>query len=425
MVQIYPFNGLRYNPQKVPAYGAVTAPPYDVISPSEQRQLHELNPYNIVRLILGIKDDQDNELQNVYSRAHQVLESWRTDGVMQTEESPAIYAYTQQWDNLERRGFIARLGLEPFETGKVLPHEYTLGGPKADRLALTKATGSILSPIFCLYNDPKKTIESILFESPSVQPIEVLDKDNVRHRFWPVTETEAILAIQMVLEDKAALIADGHHRYETALAYQAWRREQERLEDTPVGTLPCDFTMAFFTNMADPGLKVYPTHRVFTSFPTGWTWTKLVEAIAENFEPTTNQDALFWVQVSGQEKQPYRLKTGVNLTDIPVPLQSLDVALLDYFIFQGILKESASNLKQQGHLQFIRDEAEIDTLLNTEEVLVFWVHAPSVMHVQKICESGYRMPQKSTYFYPKLLSGLVLYYYGIEPMTSRIPEHIQ
>ena len=225
MVRVQPFQGLRYNPANIKTIETVVAPPYDVISPTEQTQLHDKHPFNIVRLILGHKKDQDTEHDTVYTRAHETLEAWRETGILQADELPAFYAYSQSWEGLERRGFIGRLQLEDYDSEQVLPHEYTLGGPKADRLALMKATGSILSPIFCLYHDPEKQMEVLLFKHPArVPPIEITDKDGVLHRFWPVTDPASIQQLQHLLQDKAVLIADGHHRYETAVAYRDWRR---------------------------------------------------------------------------------------------------------------------------------------------------------------------------------------------------------
>lgn len=414
MVQVRPFRGLRFDPKVVGNPNLVVAPPYDVISPEEQQQLHEKNPYNIVRLILGLKHADDTETSNVYTRSHETLEAWRREGALKPDETPAVYAYSQSWANLERRGFIAALGLADYKSGQILPHEYTLGGPKADRLSLMKATGSVLSPIFCLYDDPAKRIEDLLFGSWPDSPLELRDKDAVLHRFWPVSNPAVISEIQILLKDKAVLIADGHHRYETAVAYRDWRRSTEGQESVTMGQLPWDYTMAFFTNMADEGLKVYPTHRIFTGFPQGFTAEKLLQEIARYFEPVDSDEAaLFWIEQHGSTPQGYRVKADADISGIPQPLRKLDVSYIDHLIFQGILNQPASQLKQDGLLHFERDEDAIQNLLK-QGALVFRMHAPSVQDVRDICQSGYRMPQKSTYFYPKLLSGLALYYYGPE-----------
>ncbi len=422
MVQIRPFVGLRYDSTKIPDTTEVVAPPYDVIAPQYQSELYEKSLYNVVRLILGKKLPTEDAGQ-VYQRAKETLEQWMQEGVLKPESQPVMYAYTQTWESVERRGFIALLQLADYDSGQVLPHEYTLGGPKADRLALMKATGTVLSPIFGLYHDSSKTVERFLFQDePSVPVVDIVDQDGVRHQFWPVSDPAIIQSISEVLAKQSVLIADGHHRYETALAYQDWRRNQEHQESAEHGSLPWDYTMMFLTNMADSGLRIYPTHRVFNRFPAGWDAEKLLNALEASFEPAADDSqALFWVQTGKSSKTGYQLKVGVDLTQIPEPLRHLDVAILDQLVFQAILKQSANDLKQEGFLQFIRDEAEIHEVLQHAETLVFWVHAPSVNEVQTICESGYRMPQKSTYFYPKLLSGLVMYHYACQLPFSKDP----
>jgi uncharacterized protein (DUF1015 family) len=413
MVQVFPFTGLRYTLETVGSYQHVTAPPYDVISPEAQATLLGQSPHNVVNLILGQKHDSDTVEDSVYTRAANTLKLWMSEHVLEVEDEPAYYAYTQSWQGITRKGFIGRLYLEPYETQQVLPHEFTLGGPKADRLALTTATETNLSPIFCLYHDPEKQIEAMLENAPP-EAITVVDADAVTHVFWPIRDPQGLKTIQTLLATKTALIADGHHRYETALAYQQQQYEKKSLVQHAAVKEPWDFTMAFFTNMADEGLRIYPTHRILESYPEGWTAERLLSEMAIQFEPV-ERDPLFWVQHGSQNsKQGYQLKSSVSNTDIPEVLRSLDVANLDHFIFEGLLQQTANALKQAGHLHFVRDEDEVKTALE-KGALVFWVHAPSVETTQHVCESGYRMPQKSTYFYPKLLSGLVFYHHPAHP----------
>lgn len=413
MVQIKPFQGLRYNPKTVDNIQQVVAPPYDVISPAQQEAFYAQHPENVIRLILGKKSDADTDENNVYTRAHQSLEDWRQQGKLMQEDKPAFYAYSQTWGGITRTGFIALVKVEPFETGQVLPHEYTLGGPKKDRLALMQATGSILSPIFCLYDDPERQITLTPPEAQGTDLFEVTDQDGVIHRFWPITDTEIVSSLENLLKDKAILIADGHHRYETALNHRDWWRKTHHQEDAPDGSLPCDYTLAFLTNMAEPGLKVYPTHRVFHHLPEGWSSDKLQSAISQYFEPCDETECLFWFERPGQKKQGYRLRESVDLSPVPGPLQGLDAALIDHFVFNGLLGLPANELKAQGYLSFVRDDQEVhESLKASSEAAVFWLNAPSVQDVRDICATGLRMPQKSTYFYPKLLSGLVMYYFG-------------
>ncbi|MCA9799808.1 MAG: DUF1015 domain-containing protein [Cyanobacteria bacterium HKST-UBA04] len=425
MVHVQPFQGLRYNPAQLSSLADVVAPPYDVISPEQQQALYDKSPYNVVRLILGQTTDEDSDTNSVYTRARDFLEAWRSSGVLAQDETPAFYGYNQSWPDggktVTRTGFIGRLQVEPFETGQVLPHEWTLGGPKADRLALMKTTGAILSPIFCLYDDPAKQIDY----TPGPNAVNLTDAEGTKHTFWPITDPGQVALIQQVLESQSVLIADGHHRYETALAHSQWRREQDGTTETAAGSNPYDYTLSFFTNMADEGLRVYPTHRVFKSHPDGWHAGKLVNAFHKHFEPEDDPDqVLLWLQTPRQPKQGFRLKDHAAIDGVHEVLRQLDVAYLDQLLFVEELGQSANDLKAAGHLAFIRDEAEVHRLLiSNPDTVVFWVHAPDVQAVKDICskskDTGIRMPQKSTYFYPKLLSGLVFSYFG-PPKTGLV-----
>lgn len=421
MVQVKPFKGVRYATNDAASLATKVAPPYDVISPEQQTQLYNLDPANVVRLILGQTTPNDSETSNVYTRAHDTLEAWLREGVLTTEAAPAFYGYSQTWQGVQRNGFIGLLGCEPFENGTILPHEWTLGGPKADRLALMQATGTVLSPIFCLYDDRQATMDW----SPPANALTFTDGEGVTHQFWPVTDPAICRQVETMMAQQTVLIADGHHRYETALTYRDWRRTKDGLTTSQFayGQLPCDYTMAFFTNMADPGLRVYPTHRVFHQLPAPHTAASFIQQIETLFSPCADTQALFWVQTPSSAKQGYRLSDSTNISHLPGPFQTLDVALIDALLFEGVLKASANDLKQQGHLSFIRNEEDVATVLATEpESLILWVHAPSMKAIRDVCQSGLRMPQKSTYFYPKLLSGLVMHYYGVNPLSPLFPQ---
>lgn len=415
MVQIKPFTGLRYADA---ALEAVTAPPYDVISPSQQDELYAKHPQNIVRLILGKQLENDTDTNNVYSRAAETLASWRTENALLKEDQPAIYAYAQSWTDsagkkTTRYGFLSLVRIAPYEKNIVLPHEFTLSGPKTDRLNLTRATQTTLSPIFLLYNDPETWVEKNVFNQTFWdKALNVTDPDGVLHTFLPVTDAEIIGSITQLMTPQQVIIADGHHRYETSLTYQKEKREQAT--DAPEGSLPCDYTLAFFTNTSSPGLKVYPTHRIIKHLPEGVSSSDFLAQLEEIFIPSTHPEmTLFWLQAGNNaSKQALQLKPGVDISMLPQPLQELDVAIIDKLVFENILKTDANTLKQNGDLAFVRDEAEVEALLKSGEgdlPIVFYVHAPDTHQIEAICKSGFRMPQKSTYFYPKLLSGLVLY----------------
>lgn len=406
MVTIKPFTGLRYNLQHVSSLDDVTAPPYDVISPAEQDALYEKSPHNIVRLILGKLFDSDSEADSVYTRAKATLDEWVKNQVLQPEPHPAIYGYNQAWQGNNRQGFIALLKLHPYEDKVVLPHEQTLAGPKKDRLNLTRATETTLSPIFCLYNDAGYFVESEAFQASGDQKkVTVMDKDGIEHTFWPVTDEQLITTLQNQLRDKPVVIADGHHRYETALAYQA---------EKGASSGASNYTMAFFCNSLSPGLKVYPTHRVFEGLPQGFTFESVIEKFHKlvDLVPDPNMEhpfAVFWLRYNKYPKpMAVILEPETDLSKLEGPLQELDVAILDTLIMQQILETPANDLKAAHHLVFIRDEQETLEKIN-DGALVFWMKTPDIQKMEAICQAGLKMPQKSTYFYPKLLSGLVCY----------------
>ena len=425
MVSIKPFKGLRYNPLQINDLSEVTAPPYDVISPEQQDQLYQKHPNNIVRLILGKKFEGDDEHYNVYARASATLKTWQDEGVMQPETEPVIYAYNQSWRDekgelCQRLGFIALLKLHPYSDNIVLPHEQTLSGPKVDRLNLTRATQTTLSPIFCLYNDPNMVVESSRFQEAADAAEPVSDADGVVHTFWPVTDKNLLSAVQEMLKNKPVVIADGHHRYETALGYQQEMRE--KLGDpTELGHQPYDYTLAFFCNTQSPGLKVYPTHRVFKQFPDAWKAESLIEAVSEHFDliddaNCDNLKAAFWLKHNDSSKACI-LKNTDSIIKLPNELKDLDVAILDEVVIQQTMLNNANQLKQDGYLVFVRNDDEVKQLLK-DGALVFWMKTPDIHQMETICQAGLKMPQKSTYFYPKLLSGLVCFAHKLAAVTA-------
>jgi uncharacterized protein (DUF1015 family) len=422
MAEIFPFRGLRYNLEKLAKEGvsldSVVTPPYDVIDEAQQDAFYARHPANFVRVDLNRKTPEDNAGNNPYTRAAAFIEQWEKDGTLVAEEEPAFYAYSQTWtqdgETVERKGMIALLKLGDFESGVVLPHEYTLKGPKQDRLDLMRSTLCSLSQVFLIYSDPAKTMEGLLFNEQTGWA-EATDADGVRHRFKPVTEPGVISRLQALFKDKSLLIADGHHRYETALAYKQEVREQIRREtgqEPPEGSLLSDYGMIFLTNMDDPGLKVYPTHRVLYRWPEGWDQGKFEEALAQRFDVVTQGETFSYRKAGTQVLIRLRLKPEAKPAGLPPLLDSFDAALLEETVFKGIFQSGGEALKQAHVLGFYRNEDEINTLWEKQKaVAAFYLAAPSVHLVRQICESGHRMPQKSTYFYPKILSGLVVYPY--------------
>ncbi len=430
MVQIFPFRGLRYNLDKLASEGAsldsVTTPPYDVINDAQQDAFYAKHPANFVRVDLNRKTDEDNEYSNPYTRAAEFVLEWEMEQTLISEPAPAIYAYSQSWkegnQTIERKGAIVLLKLEAFETGKVLPHEHTLKGPKQDRIQLMRSTLCSLSQVFMIYSDPQRTLETLLYDqAANTDWAQATDADGVIHRFSPVTDSAVISKLQALFADKALLIADGHHRYETALSYKREVREQMKAQtgqEPPEGSLLSDYAMIFVTNMDDPGLKVYPTHRILYQWPQGWDQTRFEAELFKRYDVVESNETFSYRKPGATELIKLRLKPEAKPTNLPELLDTFDAALLEETIFKGIFNTTGEALKQDHLLGFYRNEDEIEALWKEGKTVGgFFLAAPSVKLVHQICEGGNRMPQKSTYFYPKILSGLLLYPY--RPFTGR------
>ena len=426
MVDIYPFRALRYDLNKLAAEGAglneVVTPPYDVIDGHAQERYYGRHRANFIRIDLGRAEAGDNESNNPHTRADLTLREWEQSGILTAESEPALYAYSQSWDQdghaVTRKGVLALLKLEDLESGKVLPHEHTLKGPKQERLALMQTTASNLSQVFFIYEDAERKMEALLYDhAPAGDWSEATDVDGTVHRFRPVTDKRITDELKALFADKALLIADGHHRYETALTLQREARAQVKAEtgqEPAPGSLLTDYAVVFLSNMADPGLLVFPTHRIVYSFPDGWTPERFEAALYERFEEVRH-DETFAYRPAGAAPghlKKLRVKAEFAPAHLPEGLRDFDAAILEEVVFKGILGTTGEAMKAAHQLGFYRDEAEVDPLYaNGETVGGFYLAAPSVKLVHAICQAGHRMPQKSTYFYPKILSGLVVYPY--------------
>lgn len=428
-LQILPFRGLRYalnSGDSQRELSAVTAPPYDVISPADQQALYDRHPQNVVRLILNQKQDSDTAENSVYTRAAQFNREWQEQGVMSPDDAPCFYAYAQEWEGIERKGIIGLLRLEQLDTGKVLPHENTLGGPKVDRFNLMKSTMANLSQIFMIYSDPQCQLEAAVFSSSPETDEQyqdagwstAVDADQVIHRIKPLSNPPLLKQIQTLFEDQTLLIADGHHRYETALIFKNEVRQlqfrDKGLPEPPDGALLSDYVMVFLTNMDDPGLRVFPTHRVLYRWPEGWDRARFESALLEQMDvvPADQAEWSYWGEAD-KAPLPLKLKSPQTMAGVPEVLRDLDVAQLEEVVFKGLFKDTPDALKSTGILGFYRDEAEVVRMMKDgDAVAVFYMKAPPVAQVREVSEAGFRMPQKSTYFYPKLLSGLVFHSYA-------------
>ena len=445
MPTIQAFHGLRYDLGHVGSLSDVVTPPYDVISPEFQDELYKKHPANFIRLELNREEPGDNESSNKYSRAARFLRNWRSEGVMQLDPDPAVYVYHQTFEaagqTFTRRGFMCRVRLERFGQGKIYPHEETHSGPKADRLLLTKACKANLSQIFGLYPDPANAAQNMLEEAVSGQtPHTATDHLGVVHRMWPVTNMRTISEVAAIMDAKPMFIADGHHRYETACNY--------RDELAAAGPLdvnhPANFVLTQCVSMNDPGLLVLPTHRLFRGVP-AITSDQLASKLQGNFitRPMgsgADQAAALWQEIAStglQNKLAFytaqddtwtlALATEAGSQQIAklasehsTDWQGLGVSILHRLVMETLL--GLTDLPKPMYVHSVQEV--IDNLKSGDKAgrdatgqmgtggrfeLAALVMPATVDHVRLISEHGERMPAKSTYFYPKLLGGMVVH----------------
>ncbi|HEV3137528.1 MAG TPA: DUF1015 domain-containing protein [Pirellulales bacterium] len=430
MPEIQALRGLRYDLGHVGSLGDVVAPPYDVIGPQLQEQLYKKHPANVIRLILNRDEPGDDAQNNRYTRAARFLKNWRSEGVLFSESQPAIYVYHQVFtaggQTFTRRGFMARMRLERFGEGRIFPHEETMAGPKQDRLLLTRACKANLSQIFGLYPDPVAEVQNLLETAVAgVAPVEAVDHLGVVHRMWPVSDVAAIANVSGLMSRKPVFIADGHHRYETACNY----RDELIARDGPLPPHhPANFVLMMCIGMSDPGLLVLPTHRLFLGAE-AMTSAELAARLGDSFETrpagqgskATNE---VWEEIETADHQGtlglYTQKDGRWLlatisaagrakiaklaAEHSADWQGLGVSVLHRLVIESLLNGSGWPNPRYVH----RVEEVAEGLDSGEFPLAALVMPATVDHIRTISEHGERMPAKSTYFYPKLLSGLVI-----------------
>lgn len=424
MPTLSPFRPLRFNPEFFSNLGLLISPPYDVIGPALREQLAEQAPFNIVRLILPAGSQP-------YAEASQLLADWKQSGVVVQDPQEAIYPYRQTFTHpqtnqrIVRTGFMATLRLAPFSAGEILPHERTLSGPKQDRLRLMLATHANLEPIFGIYADPAGATTAVLNAATKQElpTIDAMDSEGIRHEVWQMTEAETIQQLKTHLQGNPAFIVDGHHRYETALRYQELAREGS---NEPIGALPCDWIMIFLAPMNDPGLLILPTHRLVHSLPT-FNFGQVLEQLREDFlvtTPVAPADGLALLQ-QHESRPSYLLsdgnvcavvvakdsETATRLTspENPAAVRSLDVSLLHDHLFERLLGITQQQQLEQTNLRYVKNATEALAAPGTNGVqLAVLMNPTRLEQVVEVATSGGVMPQKSTFFYPKLASGLLM-----------------
>jgi uncharacterized protein (DUF1015 family) len=420
MAKIIPFRGLLYNPDRVSA-NEVLAPPYDIISPEHKDILYGKSPYNIVRVDFGRKLPGDDHITNRYSRAKTSLAQWEKEGVMVRDDMPCYYACEVAYElpgNKKKnlRGILALLKIEELGQG-VYPHEATHSKPKADRLNLMKACLANVSPIYSLYNSPARITSSLLEGLGGDPHISAQDPDGAVHSLYKIDDPEKIALITQELYDKSVFIADGHHRYEVALEF---KREMDAMgcpneffpAEDACASRPWDYVLMFLANMADEGITILPTHRmikgiagkeeIFSKLAADFTFqtisgaTDVLEIVAAGEKNT------FGLYLYGEDSwHVLRYRENDRLKDLPPALGHLDVVVLHELILKRDLgiTDIAYEMDVREAMGRVR-RGDFDG--------VFFLNPTGVQDVERVALSGLRMPPKSTYFYPKLLTGMVI-----------------
>jgi uncharacterized protein (DUF1015 family) len=413
-----PLRALRYDQSKV-GLADVVAPPYDVVTPAQRDALIRRSEYSVVRL----------ELPESAQAAADLLHEWQRDGVMRRDDGPALWWHSQTFtgpDGVDRvrRGFFAAVRLSPYDEGRIRPHEHTHASVRAERLELMRATRANLSPILGVYDDPDSTAAASLGGAAAGEPtMSATDSDGTVHRFWEVTDAAAIDAVRAAMAEREILIADGHHRYETALAYQEERRAAE---GDPAGDRPYDFILMCLCNLRDEGLAIYPTHRVVLShrevdrrflhafsvreIPAG-TPAAVVEAEL-NEVPVDTVAFAVWrgadeTSLLAELTDPTHAMLG--MPGVPAAIRSLDAAVLEALVLSPLLGLDGEQFLTTDGVRYLRGLDQATALVDSGEAgAAFLLRAPTVEQVQDVTAAGHVMPQKSTYFFPKLWSGFLL-----------------
>ena len=427
MADVIPFRGILYNPQKVDP-SSVMAPPYDIVTPEFKDILYNRNPFNVIRIDFGKDSAGDNERENRYTRASKLLDEWLKQGILIMDSEPSFYCYEASYriegQEKKLRGFLGAVKIEELGTGKIYPHEMTYSKPKTDRLNILRFCRANISPIFSLYSSQDRSASSILRKVIRRDVlIESRNGDGFTHKVWKIRDKNTIDTIKRELSDKEIFIADGHHRYETALEF---KNEMAKKGLLKTGTEPFNYVMMFLANIEDNGLTALPTHRLTHIDKRG----NIEESLRHYFDITTihfdsstveqaKQDMLESMQNSKNarnrdvptfgmflkgKKAFHVLKFKGSPSDIDAhrSLRNIDATVLHKFIFEKLL----------GIKNF---EYEMDTDLVIKKIqegsfhTAFFLNPTKIQDVKEVALAGQRMPPKSTYFYPKLLTGMVMY----------------
>ncbi len=431
MADILPFRALRYNLDRVTASEVVTQP-YDKISPAMQDRYYDANPHNLVRIILGRRQPEDELDRSVYTRAAAYGKQWLAEGVLQQDLQPSLYPYRQSFTapsgkTLERRGFIGLGRVEDYSARVVFRHEQTLAKPKADRLELLRATRVHYEQLFLLYEDAGE-VDSLLDVATKTTPaLDVTDEYGVAHRVWQAFDPSIIAAVQRLMRDQKLVIADGHHRYETALNFREECRRAAGRNCDPQA--PYEFVMMTFVSMNDPGVLILPTHRVVHSLASfrveqfaaavekSFTIEPIDPAIdaaraAELLRERGRKGTALLAVTAGRAFLLHSLKPAGSqqMAGLSARQRELDVVQLHKCLLEGVLQLSEESIRNQQNLSYLREASEaLAQVRNGSANVAFLMNPCRVQQVRDLAVAEEVMPQKSTDFYPKLLSGLTAY----------------
>ncbi len=431
MAEIIPFKALRYDSHQVKLEDVLTQP-YDKITPEMQTRYYERSQHNLVRIILGKPGETDTDTFNVYTRASEYLHDWRSAGILKQDSEPGIYAYAETFtvpgtrDLAERLGLIALCRIHDYADGMVFRHEQTLAKPRADRLNLLRATRAHFGQIFMLYSDPQSTVEALFKACMDEDPdISVLDEYETLHRVWRIHDATIIQAVQREMQEKKLLIADGHHRYETALAY---RNEQRAASGSGNLNAPHEYVMMTLIPMESKGLVILPTHRIVHGLPS-FDREQMLERAGRFFDidridlRTENRSATTLLEQAGANgtafvavtrQGPYLMRAKSSavteaLGEFSSRQRGLDVVQLHGILLERVLGISQEAIRNQDHVKYERDAFEAISWVRQGANVAFLMNPAKIGQVREIAFAGEVLPQKSTDFYPKLLSGLTIY----------------
>lgn len=412
-MEIFPFRALRFT-EKAGSIKNCVCPPYDIVSRSERAGLAAKNEHNLIRLELP-------EGENRYEAAGALLREWMDDGILAQDKEEALYVYREEFRVSGKRyaltGFLCRLKLCEFSERVVLPHEETLSKAKQDRFELMKATNCNFSPIYSLYDGAGTGVSEILTKTAGTEPVyRFTDEEAVTHTMWRLTDRREIAAIQAALRGRQAFIADGHHRYETALNYR--RHVREEGADVDAGSV-----MMMLVDMEDKGLVVFPTHRMIVDMPVNT--AEVAEKCSEYFDisscslinvkrklDTAGKECVFAMYTGGENALVFRLRPearGLNIDGRSQAYSALDVSVLHKYVLEGTLGIDRENMARQVNLRYTRSAREAVNAVRTGRASAAFIINPTrVSQIKDVALAGDKMPQKSTYFYPKLKTGLVM-----------------